>query len=284
MPRPRRCRRIGCYPDHWRFVPEDGEAAETVVLSLDEFETIRLIDREGMTQEQCAVQMGVARTTVTAIYDSARRKLARFLTDGLTLRIAGGNYSLSDDEHKMKIQQKGIDQMRIAVTYENGEIFQHFGHTAQFKIYDAQDGKIVSSQVVDTNGSGHGALAGFLKGGQVDALICGGIGMGARSALEEAGIKLYPGCSGSADEAAAALAAGTLSFDPDAHCDHHGHGEEGHSCGDHEEGHCGHHGHGEGHHGHGEDGHCGHHGHGEGGHCGHHGHEEGGHCGRHGRD
>ena len=269
MPRPRRCRRIGRFPDHWRFSPQDGENTEVITLSLDEYEAIRLMDREGMTQEQCAGQMGVARTTVTAIYDSARRKLARFLTEGLTLEIAGGSYFLADDENKMMIQQKGTNQMRIAVTYDNGEIFQHFGRTEQFKIYDEMDGQIVLTSVVNTNGSGHGALAGFLKTGGVDALICGGIGMGARNALAEAGIALYPGCSGSADQAAEALAKGELKCDPDAQCDHHGHGE-GHSCGEHEEGRCGHHEHG-------EEGHCGRHGHGEGG---RHGHGEGGHCGR----
>lgn len=130
--------------------------------------------------------------------------------------------------------------MRIAVTYENGQIFQHFGHTAQFKIYDVQDGKILSARVVDTQGSGHGALAGVLAALQVDALICGGIGGGARMALDEAGIRLYGGVSGSADEAALALAEGRLTFDPDAHCDHHDHHGEGHDCGHHScGGHCG---------------------------------------------
>ena len=125
--------------------------------------------------------------------------------------------------------------MRIAVTFENGEIFQHFGHTAQFKLYDIEEGKIVEAQVVDTNGSGHGALAGFLVENKVDTLICGGIGGGAKAALAEAGIKLYGGVSGSADDAVNALLADTLSFNPDVHCDHHDHehGGEAHTCGEH---------------------------------------------------
>ena len=124
--------------------------------------------------------------------------------------------------------------MRIAVPYENGEIFQHFGHTEQFKLYDVEDGKIVAEQIVSSNGSGHGALAGFLKAAQADALICGGIGMGAQTALAEAGIKLYGGVSGSADAAAQALAEGTLHYDPNAKCDHQGHHHEGgHECGHH---------------------------------------------------
>lgn len=125
--------------------------------------------------------------------------------------------------------------MRIAVTFENGEIFQHFGHTAQFKLYDIEDGKIVEAKIVDTNGSGHGALAGFLVENKVDTLICGGIGGGAQAALAEAGIILYGGVSGSADDAVNALLADTLSFNPDVHCDHHDHehGGEAHTCGEH---------------------------------------------------
>ena len=88
--------------------------------------------------------------------------------------------------------------MKIAVTYENGEIFQHFGHTEQFKLYQVEDGRVVSAQVLGTDGSGHGALAGFLARAGAEVLICGGIGGGARSALAEAGIRLYPGAAGSA--------------------------------------------------------------------------------------
>lgn len=123
--------------------------------------------------------------------------------------------------------------MRVAVTYENGEIFQHFGHTQQFKVYDIEDGKVLSSGIVNTNGSGHGALAGVLNALKVDALICGGIGGGAQMALAEAGIKLYGGVSGSADAAAQALAEGKLDFNPAVRCDHHDHHGEGHSCGSH---------------------------------------------------
>ena len=162
--------------------------------------------------------------------------------------------------------------MKIAVTYENGQVFQHFGHTEQFKVYEVTDGKVTVSSVVDTNGSGHGALAGFLQELGVQVLICGGIGGGARTALAEAGIELYPGAAGDADAQVAAYLAGSLSYDPDTVCNHHHGGEEGgHSC-----------------HGHGgeDDGHsC--HGHGgeEGGHsCHGHGGEEGGHSCHGGED
>ncbi len=124
--------------------------------------------------------------------------------------------------------------MKIAVTYENGQIFQHFGHTEKFKIYDAEEGKIVSSQVVDTMGSGHGALAGLLSAMKVDVLICGGIGGGAQMALAQAGIKLFGGVKGDADKAVGSFVAGNLEYDPEAKCDHHDHHHgEGHTCGDH---------------------------------------------------
>ncbi len=123
--------------------------------------------------------------------------------------------------------------MKIAVTYDDGNIFQHFGHTEQFKVYEVENGQVVSAQVISTNGSGHGALAALLADLQVDTLICGGIGAGAQNALAQAGIKLYGGAAGSADEAVAALLAGKLAFNPDVHCNHHDHEHGEHHCGEH---------------------------------------------------
>lgn len=131
--------------------------------------------------------------------------------------------------------------MKIAVTYENGEVFQHFGHTEQFKVYEVEDKKVINSEVVDTNGKGHGALASFLDEAGVSVLICGGIGGGAQEALTEAGIEIFSGATGLADAAVQAYLMGVLES-AGVNCDHHDH-EEGHSCGDHgcgdEEGGCG---------------------------------------------
>ena len=124
--------------------------------------------------------------------------------------------------------------MIIAVTYENGQIFQHFGHTEQFKVYEIDNNTVVKSFVVDTNGQGHGALAGFLSLNNIEVLICGGIGGGAQMALAEAGIKLYGGVSGDADAAVEAYLAGNLDFNPNVQCNHHEHDHgEGHNCGNH---------------------------------------------------
>jgi len=254
MPRPCKRRRVCAAPVCERFGPRNRDESadgQTVTMSLDEFECIRLIDLERLTQEQCAVQMDIARTTVQAIYSSARTKLAECIVNGQELQIAGGNYHLCSARETsgngnrgccrkycmgnvQNQERKGDNEiMKIGVTYESGQIFQHFGHTEQFKIYDVQDGKVVSSQVISTNGSGHGAMAGFLQTHQVEVLICGGIGGGAQNALASAGIKLYGGVSGNADAAVEAFLKNELSYNPNVMCDHHGEHHHGGNCGNH---------------------------------------------------
>lgn len=249
MPRPRKCRRICRFPETLAFTPigSSGEKAP-IFLTVDEYEALRLIDKEGLSQEQCGEYMKIARTTVQQIYGAARKKLADAIVDGVPFRIEGGDYQLCDGADALcegencirrKLNEKfgkakGDHIVRIAVTYEKGQIFQHFGHTEQFKVYDVQDGKIAQSEVVSTNGSGHGALAGVLSALKVDTLICGGIGGGARMALDSVGIKLYGGVSGDADQAVEALLAGNLDFNPDVRCSHHDERHhDGHNCGDH---------------------------------------------------
>lgn len=126
--------------------------------------------------------------------------------------------------------------MKIAVTYDNGNVFQHFGKTEYFKIYEVEENKVVSSEVMSSNGSGHGALAGLLADSSVDVLICGGIGGGAQSALAEAGVELCAGAQGNTDEVVEAYLRGEL-VNSGVNCNHHH--EEGHSCGDHCGGGCG---------------------------------------------
>lgn len=246
MARPRRCRRICTEPDFDYFIPQGISCEEEVTLTVDEYEVIRLIDLEKFTHEQCAKQMDISRTTVTEIYGAAREKIANSIVHGKPLQITGGHYRLCDGsavrycKKKCKkashtapvfaVIRRDEKDMRIAVTYENGNIFQHFGHTEQFKLYDIADGQITKEQVIDTNGQGHGALSGFLKDAQVDALICGGIGGGAQAALASVGIRLFGGVSGSADDAVKAFLAGNLGFNPNVQCSHHA---EDHSCKEH---------------------------------------------------
>lgn len=257
MPRPKRKRKVCCLPKSSEFRPVGSSVqdVEMVFLTIDEYETIRLIDYEGFTQTECAQFMHVARTTIQEIYGNARKKISTALIEFRPIRIEGGEYQLCDgkesfcrcggcEKHReySRTMMKGETRiMKIAVTYDNGEIFQHFGHTEYFKLYEVEDGAVVSSEVVSTNGSGHGALAQFLYDRNVDTLICGGIGGGAQNALAQAGIRLLGGVSGSADDAVAALLANVLNYNPDVMCSHHGHGEGHHDCGSHScgHGHCG---------------------------------------------
>ena len=252
MARPQRSRRVCREPEYLSFCPGEGCESGEVQLNIDEYEVLRLVDYERLTHARCAALMDISRTTVTEIYDSARQKIADCVVNGKRLVIEGGNYRLCDgsagticgcdcgkNEENNSIW-KGNNTMRIAITYDEntGDIFQHFGHTEKFKIYDIVDKKLVYEQVVGTNGQGHGALADFLAANKVNAVICGGIGGGAQAALMEAGILLYGGCCGKADDAIAALLNGALLYNPGVRCNHHG---EGHSCGSHG---CGGHSHG----------------------------------------
>ena len=126
------------------------------------------------------------------------------------------------------LMRKELSKMRIAVTYDNGEIFQHFGKTESFKIYELEDNKVISSEIIGSNGAGHGALAGLLAEKQINVVICGGIGQGAQDALSEQGIEVYSGAEGDVDAAVELYLKGEL-VSNGVNCDHHH--EEGHSCG-----------------------------------------------------
>ena len=243
MPRPRKEKRVCRMPKCQEFAALSGGIqncapagkAVEIAMTVEEYECIRLIDYLGLTQAECSSQMGASRATIQGLYTSARKKLARFLVEASRLQICGGDFTVcSGGERRESCRQKTACQkgeiyMKIAVTYENGQVFQHFGHTEQFKIYEAENGKILSSEVVGTDGFGHGALAGFLKERGITVLICGGIGGGARNALAEAGIELYPGACGDADAQVESFLSGNLNYDPDTQCSHHGehHGEGG---------------------------------------------------------
>ena len=144
MPRPQKCRRICFTPQYDSFYPENSQTDDTITLTLDEYEVIRLVDLEKKTHEQCSAQMDVSRTTVTEIYESARYKLAQCIVNGKRLIISGGNYRICEGreyprcrqcichmataEHSFPVfhlqHNKGEGIMKIAVTYDNGNVFQ----------------------------------------------------------------------------------------------------------------------------------------------------------------
>jgi ribosomal protein L6 len=141
-------RRVSALPPCTRFMPQGCEDAPEVTISLEEYECIRLLDYVGMTQEECARQMGVARTTVQALYLAARKRMAGCLVEGRPLVISGGSFELcpacQHSPHPVRLSmQKGSNSpMKLAVTYDNGQIFQHFGHTEEFKVYTIEDNEI----------------------------------------------------------------------------------------------------------------------------------------------
>ncbi len=216
MPRPRKSRRVCHFPQHLQFGPQKvSEEAEPVQMTVDEYETIRLIDLERLSQEDCGEWMGIARTTVQLIYTSARKKLAQMLVEGRPLQISGGDYRLCDGgDHcgkKPCYRQHNTDRkeltdknrrMRIAVPYEAGNIFPDFKEARQFMIYDVLDETIHASETVAVKGTGYGAQLGILTAMRVDALICGKIDLDTSIALTTAGIQFYAGITGAADAAA----------------------------------------------------------------------------------
>lgn len=232
-------RHVGIIPEYRGFTPDGLASGDAIDMTVDELEVLRLCDLEGLNQEAVAQHMGIARTTVAAICSRAHRKVANALVNGRAIVIEGGNIAYSPITTTTAAwPAKEVDTMRVATTYDNGNIFMHFGRSEQFKIYDIQDGKVLNEQVVGTGGTGHGALAGLLANGGVDTLICGGIGGGAINALTQAGIKVYAGAQGNCDVCVEALIAGTLAQTGEATYDCHGHDHEhihehGGSCGCH---------------------------------------------------
>ena len=231
MARPIHRRTIESIPEYSCFHTEGIPSGDDVILYTDEFEVIRLIDKVHLSQEEAAKEMGVSRATIASIYQRARDKIALLIVDGRSLSIGGGAFVLKETNKGNKnnvIADKGEKTMRIAVTYKNGEIFQHFGRTEEFKVYDVENNEIKASTIVSTNGQDHGALIGVLEELKIDTLICGGIGGGAQMGVASMGIKLYGGVQGKADDAVKALLEGRLEQNSNANCNHHH--DEGHNC------------------------------------------------------
>lgn len=118
--------------------------------------------------------------------------------------------------------------MKIAVTTQGNQVFQHFGKCSTFTVFTVENGKIQSKKLLDAQGSGHAALGGFLKESGVNVLICGGIGGGARNILASVGIKLISGVEGDIDDVVNACLAGNLS-DQGGSCNHEEH-DKNHEC------------------------------------------------------
>ncbi|OJF77503.1 MAG: hypothetical protein BKP49_00470 [Treponema sp. CETP13] len=223
MSRPKKSRRVGQLPRCTCLYPQQkitlrnvnkntcfvsvNDVQERITMTVDEYETIRLIDYKNLTQEECATQMDVARTTITAMYTSARNKIAKSIVESRILEIVGGNYMECQGRFCHKLSQSIIPNsaednsfdMKLAVPCKNNMIFQQFGITKSFKFYTIRNGKIESSECIQTENAEHKALINFLINYKIDSLLCGGIGQRAKEYLLQAGIVIYSGVSGNAD-------------------------------------------------------------------------------------
>jgi predicted DNA-binding protein (UPF0251 family)/predicted Fe-Mo cluster-binding NifX family protein len=237
-------------PENKIFTP-DKDADGYVTLTIDAVEALRLCDLEELDQEQAAGMMGVSRGTLQRILYKAHRATAEALIAGKGIHLTGGNYSVNEyacknisqchrcnfaDQKKnkqliTKIKSNLEDKlMKIAITTEGNQIFQHFGSCPLFTLIEIENNKIINRRLIDASGSGHSALAGFLQSNEVNLLICGGIGSGARNALAAVNIALISGSKGDIDTAVTAYLAGTLKDKPEGMCNHHHEGAN-HQCG-----------------------------------------------------
>ena len=232
MSRPQKCRRVCAEPRFTEFSPRGVSSRDVITLSTDEYEVFRLVDYENKTHEECAKQMDISRTTVTEIYDSARKKIAKFLVNGLSLKIQGGNYRICDgsapccmgkmcgrtteaaqNPAEPEMVEKEQGSVRLAIVCKGDDIFPHFGHSESFVLYDVKDGVFMQKNLVKLNGIQRGALPGILKKFLVDKLICDGIGTVALNALYANGIEVFSGISGNAQQAFNSWLNGCLNCD-----------------------------------------------------------------------
>lgn len=212
MARPRKNRKVCHFPQSLSFSPVHPAEGAAVILSVDEYETIRLIDLEGFSQEACGEWMGIARTTVQMIYTTARKKLAQMLVEGKPLQITGGDYRLCDGaqdcgqnlcfkQYYSRKYEKPTGCTRVAVSCTGGKISHKFENARQIQIYDLQEGKILVSRAVDTTQTDGRLFAGILTALQTDILICNTMGEGTKLALTAAGIRGITGITGNPDAA-----------------------------------------------------------------------------------
>jgi len=237
MPRTPSPKTIRSTPATRVFTPLEGEPTTVqggIILLLEEWEALRLVDYAGLEQTEAAISMGISRQSVQMLLSSARSKLARVVVEGLPLRIQGDPKQTGKSDTSLI---KRNSRMKIAVTAQNTQVFPHFGRTPEFYIVTAEDGKITDENIIQAPAEGHGALVSFLVSQDVDTLICGGIGGGAVNSLRAAGIQIYAGASGPVKEQVLSLLSGQLPQQGEANCDHHDSHEHGHEhdCGHHNE-------------------------------------------------
>ena len=226
MPRPRKCRRVCRMPEHTDFIPAGGGDGKCpVILTVDEYEALRLIDKEGLSQEECGTYMNIARTTVQQMYTTARKKLADALVDGLPLRIEGGDYRLCQGleegcgcarcrmhGRRGRNQKTGGQFMKIAIPLNENkkDVCVSFGRAPYFLFAENGKEEILDNPAAQAEGGAGIKAAQFVVDQGADTLITVRCGENAAQVFQAAEIKIYQSQGTGAKENLQALQAGKL--------------------------------------------------------------------------
>lgn len=234
MPRPRQCRSVERPPSVKGFRPFGCGCARnrgTVTLQIDEYEAFRLIDREGLSQEEAAQKMQVSRPTLTRVYDRARKAIAEAIVDNKVLQIGEGDVEYYGQWHSNKNNNTDI-MRKIAIPTTDGKLFQHFGKASQFTFVSIEEGKVINTETVVAPAHAHGVAPRFVIEHRATEVIAGGIGAMPVNMLTEAGVDVHIGAPAlPIEEIIAKYLNGTLTYDAGHLCNHHHHDEkEGHEC------------------------------------------------------
>ena len=236
MARPQKCRKVCCLPKNSGFVPlQAGRKGDAVILTVDEYETIRLIDKEALSQEECGRYMQIARTTVQQIYTSARKKLADALVDGLPLRIEGGNYRLCSGKNggghcgchcfrRYYDVETGGNTMKIAMPLDENkmDVCVSFARAPYFLFCDDEKEEVVENPAAQAQGGAGIQAAQFLVDQGAEVLITVRCGQNAADVFQAADMKIYKAEGSSAKDNIAACRQGKLAELTHFHAGFHG--------------------------------------------------------------
>ena len=242
MPRPRKCRRVCCLPKATLFLPRGKDILEEpVTLTVDEFETIRLIDNKGLSQEECSTYMEVARTTVQQIYNNARRKLAEALVEARPFKIEGGDYHLCDGESGTCVhgtcwrkrqavaaaaEHKGGTKMIVAIPVDENkkDVCVSFARAPYFLFRDVEAGteELKENPAADAEGGAGLQAAQFVVDGEARVLLTVRCGENAAEVLQGADIQIYKTEGPTVAENLEAFQAGKLKILDHFHAGFHG--------------------------------------------------------------